>query len=219
MLFGIISWSYVLELVIACSCGFFIGLERTMRMKSAGVRTHCLLAAGACLLTILSKNCFVTEAHAADPARIAAQIIASVGFLGAGVIFREGDVLKGLSTAAGLWATAAVGMSIGADEIGLGLVLTVIILIVQYVFHFFPLGFDAYSENEIVITVEQDPVVEGEIRKIIKENNVKIKGRTLSKEGGVIVEEYRLVYKYNTDIKPQVEALIDYPTVRSVLIK
>jgi len=210
---------YIVELVISCGCGFLVGLERTMRMKSAGVRTHCLLAAGACLLTIISKYCFNTSANAADPSRIASSVIASVGFLGAGVIFREGDVLKGLSTAAGLWATAAVGMSIGADEIGLGLILTAIILIVQFVFHLFPMGFDAYSENEIVITVEKDEDAEREIRKIVRENDVKIKGRTLTKENGVVVEEYRLVYRYNTDIKPQMEALITYPAVRSVVIK
>ncbi len=211
--------TYVLEMLLATACGVLIGLERTMRMKSAGIRTHALLAVGACLITILSKYAFNTDANVADPARVAAQIIASVGFLGAGVIFREGDVLKGLSTAAGLWATSAVGMSIGAGEILLGIILTLLILFVQFIFHVFPAGFDAYSENEIVIILEKNDEVENKIKEISSQHQVKVKGRTLSKENGVVTIEYHLVHKYKCNIKEEFEKLIDYDCVKSIVLK
>ena len=111
------------RVLFACACGALIGFERARRFKEAGMRTHCIIAAAASLLMVLSKYCFADLSVAdgffsgdrgADPARIAAQIVSGVGFLGAGVIFRSGATVKGLTTAAGLWASACMGLAIGA---------------------------------------------------------------------------------------------------------
>ncbi len=132
----------ILRLIIACICGVVIGFERKNRAKEAGIRTHCVVACGAALMMIISKYGFGdlevlygTGTKTADPARIAAQIISGVGFLGAGTIFVQKNTIKGLTTAAGLWATAGIGMAIGAGMYIIGVATTFIILVAQILLH------------------------------------------------------------------------------------
>ncbi len=102
----------ILKLLLAVLAGGLVGLEREYRDKAAGFRTLIFICAGACLFTILSAR----FAPANDPNRIAANIVTGVGFLGAGVILRDGGKVIGLTTAATIWLTAAVGMGIGGGE-------------------------------------------------------------------------------------------------------
>jgi len=109
----------VLRLAGAAVAGGLIGFERELRDQPAGFRTHMLVSLGSCVFTIVSAYGFRTlvgEPGLArvDPTRIAAQIVTGIGFLGAGVIFRQGLTVRGLTTAASLWVTAALGMAIGA---------------------------------------------------------------------------------------------------------
>lgn len=107
----ILEAEFFLRIVLASVCGILIGFERSKRLKEAGVRTHCMVACGAALMMIVSKYGFadlVQEAgvylygtKGADASRIASQVVSGVGFLGAGVIFRTGVSIKGLTTAAG----------------------------------------------------------------------------------------------------------------------
>ena len=114
-----ISWSHsLLRLAIAGLLGAVIGAERELDEKSAGLRTHMLVSVGAALFTLVSAYGFSDiigkEKVSYDPSRIAAQIVTGIGFLGAGVIFRSGLSIRGLTTAASLWLVAAVGMAAGA---------------------------------------------------------------------------------------------------------
>ena len=102
----------LLDILLAMVLGFLIGLERKMRMKEAGIRTHTVVCVGAALMMVVSKYAFGPEA---DAARIAAQIVSGVGFLGAGIIVYKKHEVKGLTTAAGIWASAGVGMACGAS--------------------------------------------------------------------------------------------------------
>lgn len=102
----------VVRLCAAAVLGALIGLEREIHDHPAGMRTHLLVALGSAGFTVLSIEAFA--APGADPARIAAQIVAGVGFLGAGAILKEGATIRGLTTAASLWTVAAVGMAAGA---------------------------------------------------------------------------------------------------------
>lgn len=102
----------ILKILLAVAAGGLIGIEREYRDKAAGFRTLIFICAGACLFTILSERL----APDADPNRIAANIVTGVGFLGAGVILRDGGKVIGLTTAAAIWLTAAVGMGIGGGE-------------------------------------------------------------------------------------------------------
>jgi putative Mg2+ transporter-C (MgtC) family protein len=115
-------WEVVLRLVLAALLCGAIGFEREVRDQPAGFRTHILLGLGAALFTLVSAYGFEPFTRAAlgsgglqfDPTRIAAQIVAGVGFLGAGAIIRQGRDVRGLTTAASLWAVSAIGMAAGA---------------------------------------------------------------------------------------------------------
>ncbi len=161
---------YLLRMLLATLCGAIIGLERTKRSKEAGIRTHCIIAGAAALFMIISKYGFadmalVEGSRGADPARIAAQVVTGISFLGAGVIYKNGNTVKGLTTAAGIWATAAVGMACGSGLYWVCLFMTVLIIGVQLLMHHFNVGYDAYSNGEIRITLVDTP----EIRKILKQ--------------------------------------------------
>lgn len=106
---------FAVRLVVAAGMGMALGVERELREQAAGLRTHILVAIGACLFTIVSAYGFEGFEGSApvDPSRVAAQIVTGIGFLGAGAIMREGLSVRGLTTAASLWITAAVGMAVG----------------------------------------------------------------------------------------------------------
>jgi putative Mg2+ transporter-C (MgtC) family protein len=120
-----------LRLLVAAALGLAIGFEREIHRHPAGLRTHMLVALGSGLFTVLSIRGFLGEPGTApvDPTRIAAQIVSGIGFLGAGAILKDGIVIRGLTTAASLWATAAVGMAAGAGEYVIGGVAAAVILV------------------------------------------------------------------------------------------
>lgn len=112
------------RVLIAAMLGVILGLERQFSNKDAGLRTYALVASGSALFTVLSIEGF----DAADTSRVAAQIVTGIGFLGAGLIFRRGVNVQGLTTAAGLWSVAAIGMAAGTGLWGLAIVVTAIVL-------------------------------------------------------------------------------------------
>lgn len=121
-----------IDLVLAALLGFFIGLERKFRDKEAGIRTHTIVAFGAALMMIISKYAFNAEA---DSARVAAQIVAGIGFLGAGIIVYRKNVVHGLTTAAGVWATAGIGMACGGGLWIIAILATAILILIQCCLH------------------------------------------------------------------------------------
>ena len=116
------------RLSLAALCSGMIGYERETAQKSAGLRTHTLVGVGAALFTVASIIGF----DSSDQSRVAAQIVTGVGFLGAGAIFREGAVVSGLTTAAGLWVVAAIGMAAGAGSYWLASIGTGVTLATLY---------------------------------------------------------------------------------------
>lgn len=112
----IIELTEVMRLLIAAILGGVVGLERQQRHKAAGLRTHILVCLGSCLVMVISYKIYagVQGLTNADPARLAAQVVSGIGFLGAGTIMKEGLTIKGLTTAASLWVVAAVGLAVGA---------------------------------------------------------------------------------------------------------
>lgn len=123
--------------------GFGIGLERELTNKYAGLRTHILVCLGACVFTILSIYAFplaIDHTHPqafGDPARIAAQVITGIGFIGGGTVLRHGSSVYGLTTAATLWIAAAIGMSCGAGMIDIGFITTLLSVIVLVLIRIF----------------------------------------------------------------------------------
>ena len=135
---------YTLRILLAGICGIIIGLERKNRSKEAGIRTHFVVACGAALMMVVSKYGFfdiIKEGVFSgadvrlDPSRIASTIASGIGFLGAGMIFVHRNIITGLTTAAGIWATSGVGMAIGAGLYSIGVFATLLILVAQILLH------------------------------------------------------------------------------------
>lgn len=128
-----------LRTVVATVCGMLIGWEREKRLKSAGLRTHMLVCMAAALMMIISKYGFLDIVYLSsvqvDVSRTAAGVVQAIGFLGAGVIFVKRDNIIGVTTAAGLWATVGIGLTIGCGFFALGIACTLLMLFIQYLMH------------------------------------------------------------------------------------
>lgn len=122
----VINKTMLLDILLAIILGFAIGFEREITNKWAGLRTHMLVCLGSCIFTLLSIHAFPVFAHSpqADPARIAAQILTGIGFIGGGTVLRHGYSIYGLTTAATLWITASIGMACGCGFTALATVCT-----------------------------------------------------------------------------------------------
>ena len=156
---------FFLRVLIACICGACIGVERSKRFKEAGIRTHVIVCCAAAMMMIVSKYGFAdlttngvlfNGTRGADAARIAAQVVSGVSFLGAGVIFKNGSTVKGLTTAAGIWATAGIGLAIGCGMYWLGLFGTALIALSQILMHKFQIGADSMTTNRLRLEVSDN---------------------------------------------------------------
>lgn len=155
---------FAFRIILAGLCGFLLGIERSRRFKEAGVRTHMIVCCAATLMMIISKYAFsdpivvngevIIGAKMADPARIAAQVISGISFLGAGMIFKNGGSVTGLTTAAGIWATAGIGLALGSGMYFVGIICTILITIIQKLMHIVTIGADAYKSCNIDILAE-----------------------------------------------------------------
>lgn len=126
-------YNMFLRLLVAGILAGLIGIERELRSKEAGLRTHFLVGIGSALITIVSKYGFYDilglDGIGLDPSRIAAQIVSGVGFLGAGTIILQKQAVKGLTTAAGIWATSGIGIAVGAGLYEISIFSTVLVLV------------------------------------------------------------------------------------------
>lgn len=150
------TWEYILRIVVAALLGGAIGLEREYRAKEAGFRTHFLVALGSALFMVLSQYGFMDllTAHAdmnirLDPSRIASQVVTGIGFIGAGTIIFQKHVVRGLTTAAGLWVTAAIGMTCGSGLYVLAICGTLLVLVALEAMNFF---LDRFGQRHICVT-------------------------------------------------------------------
>ena len=126
-------WDFVWRLVLAAIFGTIIGLDREYREKEAGFRTHFLVSLGSALMMIVSQYGFseilTHDGVSLDPSRIAAQVVSGIGFIGAGTIIFNHQIVRGLTTAASLWATAGIGLTAGAGMSWLALAATILALV------------------------------------------------------------------------------------------
>ena len=146
-------WELCWRIGLALLLGSLIGLERNKRVKDAGIRTHGLVCMGACVLMLLSQFAFnpnLTKEW--DSSRIASQTVMGVGFLGVGIMYSKGGAMQGITTAAGIWATVAIGMCCGAGNkafIYVACVVTALIICFQLLFYH-PIGFLAHKTEKLV---------------------------------------------------------------------
>ena len=183
---------FFVRLLLSAGLGALVGLERSKRQKEAGVRTHCIIACTSALFMILSKYAFVDTAigadglRGADPARIAAQVVSGISFLGAGVIFKNGNSIRGLTTAAGMWGTAAIGMAVGAGMYWLGLIEAAILVAIQIILHRFPVGADALTTQELLVEMEDTPELQAKFDALLQAHNGQVVESSLSRDEGYL---------------------------------
>lgn len=125
-MFTPLYWEWFSKLFLAAALGFTMAYERRTHGKGAGMRTFGMIATGSCLFTLVSINGFT----GADPARIAAQIVTGIGFIGAGVIWKNGSDIVGITTAAGVWVAAAVGMAVAVGLYFLAITTTIFTVLI-----------------------------------------------------------------------------------------
>ena len=170
-----IEWNLILRLFVAGLLGGLVGFEREFRAKEAGLRTHFIVALGSALFMIISKYAFPGVQH--DAARVAAQVVSGIGFLGAGVIIFQKNVIRGVTTAAGLWVVAAIGLAAGAGMYAVSTAATLMTLICLEAMHFIHLR---HGEKVVSITVATDkPESVLEILDSLKKANINVESYTL----------------------------------------
>ena len=142
-----IDWNLILRLFLAGLMGGLIGFEREIRAKEAGIRTHFIVALGSALFMIISQYAFSGRF---DAARVAAQVVSGIGFIGAGVIIFQKNVVRGVTTASGLWVAAAIGLACGAGMYPVAVAAAVMTVLCLEMMHFFHLR---YGERLVGLTI------------------------------------------------------------------
>lgn len=180
-----ITYEFVLRLFVAAMLGGVIGLEREYRAKEAGFRTHFLVALGSGLFMILSQFGFDDvlghyEQVSLDPSRIASQVVTGIGFIGAGTIIFQKHVVRGLTTAAGLWVTSAIGMTAGAGMYVLSIATTVLVLLCLEALYFI---LQHFGTRNITVTFSTP-----------KEENIQLVLQRL-RDKEIIIDSYEMTRK------------------------
>ena len=155
-----IEWNLILRIFIAGMLGGLIGFEREVRAKEAGLRTHFLVALGSALFMIISQYAFSGRF---DASRVAAQVVSGIGFIGAGVIIFQRNVVRGVTTAAGLWVAAAIGLACGASLYDIAIASTLLALMCLETMHFIT---KRYGEKSL--TLQISPINGDEMARVLE---------------------------------------------------
>lgn len=178
------DWMFALRLLAALVCGMVIGFERERRERAAGLRTHTLVAMSSALIMLISAYSFSDIAPLGlvprDPTRIAAQAVSGIGFLGAGVIIFRKNTVSGLTTAASIWAAAAVGLACGGGLFTAALMGTVGILFIQIVLRFFEYRFFAHNHPSVLsLRIRREAGGVATVQRVVAESGVELRGMRL----------------------------------------
>lgn len=174
----------IARVIVATFCGMLIGWEREKRLKSAGLRTHMLVALASALMMIISKYGFLDVVYLSsvqvDASRMASGVVQAIGFLGAGVIFVKRDNIIGVTTAAGLWATVGIGLAIGCGFYVIGISCTVLILVIQYLMHKQEHNTFSTNTGSITINLTKHDLTLTDVKKKLDSIHITIRNITMT---------------------------------------
>lgn len=194
-------YDIIIRLLLAFILGGLVGFQRERAERPAGFRTHVLVAIGAAVFTIISISPFSNNPQGADPSRIASQVVIGIGFIGAGAIINQGDIILGLTTAASLWATAAIGMAVGDGLYVVALATTVIVYLILSVFKAFEKRVSPGMEHgTLFIELTGGKKQLKEVEKLLLETDILSKNFELTKEKEL--SEYRFYLELPPTIEP-----------------
>lgn len=181
----IAEWEILLRLLIAAAFGAVVGLERERSGQAAGLRTHVILVVGSALAMMLSINIamqFKPFGSDGDPARLAAQVVSGIGFLGAGAILRYGTSIRGLTTATSLWTLAVVGLVVGAGYYQVAAGATVLLLVVLFILNILEHRvISPYSSVSLTLSAEDRPALIKDLNKLLNQRQIRSSGLTVQK--------------------------------------
>lgn len=167
----------ILRLILAAAFGGLIGMEREFSHRPAGLRTHILVALGAALITQISMTAF----SGGDPARLAAQVVSGIGFLGAGTILRHGNEVRGLTTAASLWVSGGIGIAVGAGEYVLASATVAIVLFSLILLGFFQRRAVTRHFKKLTLSCRERSGLIRDIGNVLAEHNIIIRGLNIER--------------------------------------
>jgi len=174
----------ILKILLAAMLGGIIGLERELSHKEAGLRTNILIAIGSTLITILSFK-IAALSKIADPARLTAQIVSGIGFLGAGAIIQARFAVHGLTTAATIWTVAAIGIAVGSGFYLVAFLVTIFVVLVLTVFKFLLAYLEKQKQNYVyLIGTEEKTSLLVDIRQVLTELNIRYSSARLNRKDG-----------------------------------
>lgn len=212
------EFEIIVRLLIAAAMGALIGFQRERHGQSAGLRTHMILVVGAALAMTLSINLAPLFHTTGDPARLAAQVVSGIGFLGAGAILRYGASIRGLTTATSLWTLAIVGLAIGAGQYLVGIAATTILLIVlsvldlveKYLIH-------ANMQVPLTVTGEEGLLNIDELSSMLRLHNLNMSNLYVSKnlKKQHVTLRVMVTLSENTPIEPLLHSLSALPGVHT----
>ena len=215
-------WEMGLRLLLAALLGSVIGINRGRLEWAAGLRTHMLVCVGSALAIIVSAFGFFDVLGqpniVLDPSRIAAQVVSGISFLGAGVIFKNGSSIRGLTSAAGMWGTAAVGMAIGAGMYWLGLMEAVVLVVIQLVLHRFRVGGDAEITQEVTVRMTDSDGLMQAFDCLVREHRGKITDSTLTREDSMLCLEVSIRLPDPITHEEALRFLRENPGVRKISV-
>jgi putative Mg2+ transporter-C (MgtC) family protein len=199
------------QIVVAAALGAIIGAEREIHGHPAGIRTHMLVSLGSAIFTIMSVHGFGQDVDPSrvDPTRIAAQIVSGIGFLGAGAILKDGIVIRGLTTAASLWATSAVGLATGGGEYVIAIVAAAVILVSLWPINALAERLHGGSIPEVNLRLELDRIdLVGTVSDVLLRQKVEIVGITTQRIArGSYQADLSLRSRRTSEITEALEAL------------
>lgn len=175
----------ILRLVLSAVAGGLVGIEREVNHSSAGLRTHILVTLGSTLIMLISMYGFQglgADHSGGEPARLAAQVVSGIGFLGAGTILRTGNSIRGLTTAASIWVCGGIGLAIGNGYYLGGIATTVIVLLTLRVLGFILKKVFSTQYKLLIVQCKERAGLIGDIGHILGENNINIKDIKVNNE-------------------------------------
>ena len=211
-----IHLEYILRIIIATVLGLLIGHERKNRNKSAGIRTHAIVALGSALIMVVSKYGF-SDVQNYDAARVAAQVVSGIGFLGAGMIFVRNNLVNGLTTASGMWATAGVGLAMGSGLYVIGIAAALLIIVMQMVMHHFSFFANVARGGYIRLTIAQKTGAVHDMQKYLEAQRVEVASVKINKnKKDEIKLEFDVVYPPGFDKAALLSKLAEMENVLAI---
>lgn len=212
---------YLIRVLAAALCGLMIGYEREARLKLAGIRTHTIIAMAAALMVVVSKYGFFDvisiDGVSVDASRVAASVVSGIGFLGAGIILNHKNSISGLTTSAGTWATLGIGMAIGAGMWVLGIGSTVMLLVVQFLFHRNLRIFNSSNAGKILLHMRKGDDTQERIISALTKLNIQVISTHMNIYDNYSIEvSLNVVFPKGFNAENTMTLMANYPEIASI---